>query len=163
MQPEIVVQMPSKGLKRVPMKRKPRTIGKVSTTTKNKRTTAPSVSKQKKKLDALFSRFIRERDGGQCYTCPKKDEIKKMQNGHFVPRQYLATRYDEVNNHCQCYACNMLYNGQPSAYAKRLKQDYGPDIVEILEEKRKLVVKNFPYDYWIEIYQEKLKDMGIVH
>lgn len=82
-----------------------------------------------------------------------------MQNGHFVPRQYLAVRYDEVNCHCQCYACNMLYNGQPSAYAARLERDYGKGTVEMLESKRKILVKDFPYEEWILIYREKLADL----
>ena len=122
-----------------------------------------SVKSQKSKLDAIFSKFIRERDRGQCYTCPVQKDPKQMQNGHFVPRQYLATRYDEVNNHAQCYACNMLYNGQPSAYAKRLKEDYGQDIVEILEGKRKIIIKDFDYAYWTEIYTEKYIDICKEH
>lgn len=120
----------------------------------------PKTSAQlKKQLDKIFSEYIRRRDEGQCYTCPKKDEWKKMQNGHFVPRQYLAVRYDEVNCHCQCYACNMLYNGQPSAYAARLEMDYGLGTVAMLEGRRKEITKNFPYQDWIEIYEEKLKDI----
>lgn len=95
-----------------------------------------SLAKYKKELDTVFSRYIRQRDKGQCYTCPKVDDPKRMQNGHFVPRQYLAVRYSEINCHCQCYACNMLYNGQPSRYAQRLKQDYGENIVDELEAER---------------------------
>jgi len=47
-----------------------------------------------------------------------------MQCGHFVPRQYLAVRYDEANCHTQCYACNMLFNGQPSRFAMNLERDF---------------------------------------
>lgn len=95
----------------------------------------------KKKLDVIFSRFIRWRDKGQCYTCPKKDDPKFMQCGHFNPRQYLSTRYDERNNHCQCYACNMLYNGQPSRYAQHLIEDFGQGIINELEKDRLKAVK----------------------
>lgn len=115
------------------------------------------VSTLKKKLDTVFSQYIRNRDGGKCYTCSKQDDPKRMQNGHFVPRQYLATRYDEVNCHCQCYACNMLYHGQPSAYAARLERDYGNGTVEMLESQRHEIIKDYPYEYWIEVYTEKLK------
>lgn len=108
------------------------------TTMKNK---VKTLTKWKKELDAIFSLYIRIRDDGQCYTCPKKDEIKKVQNGHFVPRQYLKTRWDERNCHCQCYACNMLYNGQPSLYAVRLRQQYGDTIIEDLEKNRMIPVK----------------------
>lgn len=117
-----------------------------------------TISKLKKELDVWFSRYIRYRDGGQCYTCPKKDDPKRMQNGHFVPRQHLAVRYDERNNNCQCYACNMLFNGQPSRYALNLIRDHGPNIIEELEGLRKQVTKRTP-DWYLEqiaIYKEKV-------
>lgn len=57
----------------------------------------------------------------------------------------------------------MLYNGQPGAYATRLERDYGKGTVELLESKRKLVVKMKPedYEYWITIFAEKLENLGI--
>lgn len=124
-----------------------------------------SAAKLRKQLDTIFSRYIRysavEADGMvSCYTCPNRNLPGKLQNGHFVPRQYLATRFDEVNNHPQCYACNMLYNGQPSAYARRLEKEYGEGTVAMLEGKRQQITKNFPYEDWIEIYKEKLADIG---
>lgn len=120
-----------------------------------------TTTKLKKELDTIFSRYIRWRDDGQCYTCSKKDNPKYMQNGHFVPRQYLSLRFDEINCHCQCYACNMLYNGQPSAYAERLKRDYGEDIIEKLELKRQEITKDFPYESKIAEYTEKFAIFGI--
>lgn len=124
---------------------------------KDKKIKPKSVSKLKKELDRVFSIFIRQRDKGVCYTCGLKKEWKQMQNGHFVPRQYLATRYSEINCHCQCYACNMLYNGQPSAYAERLKKDYGTEIIKDLEWQRKQVIKDYPYEEEIEYYKALIK------
>lgn len=110
-----------------------------------------SISFYKKQLDAVFSKFIRNRDNHTCYTCGLKMEPNRSQNGHFVPRQYTSVRYSEINCHCQCYACNMLYNGQPSRYAQRLKEDYGEGIIDILESDRHKVCK---YDaIW---YEEKI-------
>jgi len=155
-------------LKKVPLKKK-RTLvgssiiskGKRASTGKSKpnKKKSKSISKWKKELDSIFSLYIRTRDKGQCYTCPRKDEIKKMQNGHFVPRQYLSVRWDEVNNHCQCYACNMLYNGQPGAYAVRLEIDYGPGTVARLEGQRKELVrlKQDFYEAKIAEYTAKYK------
>lgn len=119
-----------------------------------------SHAKLKKELDTIFSRYIRWRDKGQCYTCPKKDDPKRMQNGHFVPRQYLSVRYDEVNCHCQCYACNMLYNGQPSRYAQRLREDYGDDIVDVLERKRQQITKDFPFEEKIAHYTKEFERLS---
>ena len=106
-----------------------------------KRPKTKSLAKWKKELDAIFSKYIRQRDQGQCFTCPKKDDPKNMQNGHFVPRQYLAVRYDERNCNCQCYACNMLYGGQGATYAIRLAQKYGQSVVEELESQRWVTTK----------------------
>lgn len=143
----------SKRPRRATLKRTPRTSLK---THKKSKAKPCSVSKRKKELDSIFSKYIRARDNHTCYTCKIVLDPKKSQNGHFVPRQYLATRYDEVNCHCQCYACNILYNGQPSAYAARLERDYGKGTVEMLEGKRKILVKDFPYEYWTQIFSEKL-------
>lgn len=117
------------------------------------------MAKLKKKLDAVFSKYIRARDNYVCYTCNRKLEPAQSQCGHFVPRQYLATRYDERNCHCQDYACNMLYNGQPSAYAKRLVEDYGAGIIEELEGLRHQVTKLTPawYEEQIAHYQERVR------
>lgn len=112
-----------------------------------------TTSKLKRELDRVFSIFIRQRDKGVCYTCGLKKQWKEMQNGHFVPRQHLSTRYSEINCHCQCYACNMLYNGQPSAYAERLKKDYGDKVIQDLEWQRRQTVKNYPYEEEIEYYK----------
>lgn len=83
-----------------------------------------------------------------------------MQNGHFVPRQYLSTRYAEDNCACQCYACNMFYNGQPSAFSIRLRQIYGENHIEMLEKKRKEINRYFDYQKIIETYKEKCKACG---
>jgi hypothetical protein len=93
-----------------------------------------SVSAWLKKADGVFSRYIRQRDGGQCFTCPYRNEWKKLQNGHFCPRQHMATRFDERNNNAQCFACNMYYGGRPDAYAVRLEAKYGPGIVKELHD-----------------------------
>ena len=124
----------------------------------SKRPKVKSLAKWKKELDTVFSKYIRQRDQGQCFTCPKKDDPKNMQNGHFVPRQYLAVRYDERNCNCQCYACNMLYGGQGATYAIRLAQKYGQSVVEELESQRWVTTKldvNW-YKEKIELYKNLL-------
>ena len=121
----------------------------------------PSVSQLKAKLDKLFSLFIRLRDRNSsgdtvCYTCGHTANWKKMQCGHFVPRQYLATRYNEMNCHAQCFACNMYYNGQPSAFAAKLEEDYGKGTVALLEGTRRTITKDFPYEQKIKYYKDQL-------
>ena len=100
----------------------------------------PQKMKLRRKLDALFSLYIRRKYSDEsgivgCYTCGKKMEIKNAQCGHFVPRQHMSTRWDEDNCRPQCYACNMLYNGQPSTFAVRLEAEK-KGTVKRLEKKR---------------------------
>lgn len=142
---------------RKPVKASKRPVVKTSGKIKEK-----PLSKLKKELDAIFSKFIRSRDKGQCYTCPKKDDPKRMQNGHFVPRQYLSVRFDEINCHCQCYACNMLYGGQPSRYAMNLERDYGEGTVARLERMRQNITKLTPffYEYEIARYTQLLVELS---
>jgi len=130
-----------------------------------KNTKTLTISKVKKELDRVFSIYVRTKysENGivQCYTCPKRGEIKEMQNGHFVPRQYLATRYHEMNCRPQCYACNMLYNGQPSAFATRLEQEE-KGIVKKLEALRHQSLKWYVSDYLtkIEHYKKKIEKLS---
>ncbi len=88
-------------------------------------------------------------------------EPNRSQCGHFIPRQYLALRFSEVNCHCQCYACNMIYNGQPSVYALKLQKLYGKKIIEELEKKRQEITKLEPSWYLEKIayYETKLETL----
>lgn len=109
-----------------------------------------TVTWYKKRADALFSTFLRQKyadkDGMvKCYTCDYKAHWKKMQNGHLVSRYYLATRYDERNCRPQCYTCNMWRNGMIPHFAAKLQKDLGQGIVEELYEKARQLTKNFDY------------------
>ena len=57
---------------------------------RNKQTPKSSISKLKKKLWTLFSKYIRLRDSDyrgicSCCTCGIKKHYKEMQAGHFLP------------------------------------------------------------------------------
>lgn len=95
------------------------------------------MAKLKKKLDAVFSKFIRQRDAGICFTCGIKKEQKYQQNGHYISRQHNSTRYDEQNCHCQCVRCNIMLNGNMDEYALRLIRKYGAGILKKLNKKKK--------------------------
>ena len=127
---------------------------------KKKRRKKSDSQRLKDTLDAIFSKYIRLRDNREgCFTCGHNPGWKKLQNGHFVPRQYLETRFDERNCHAQCYACNMFYGGQPATYAKRLQDKYGQGVVEELERGRWVTVKDFPYQEKIDHYTQEVDIM----
>lgn len=117
------------------------------------------IRKLKKKFDDVFSKYIRARDAGICFTCGIKKEPKYQQNGHYISRAYNTTRYDEENCHCQCVACNIFKKGNMDEYALRLIRRYGKGILEKLN-KKKLQEKHWTEQELIDLietYKKKLK------
>jgi hypothetical protein len=118
-------------------------------------------SQLKKKLDEVFSIFIRMRDKGVCFTCCSKSEWKYTDAGHFINRKHLVTRWDERNVHAQCIGCNRFRNGNKEDYAVRLEQLYGHGILQELH-MLKQTGKEFKYnelENLINHYQEKIKQL----
>jgi len=105
----------------------------------------PSRSKLVKKLDAVFSQYIRLKDsvGGYatCFTCGKKDHWKKLQNGHFQSRKHYATRWDEQNCQVQCAGCNVFRYGEQFLFAKYLDERFYAGLSDELYIKAKQIVK----------------------
>lgn len=122
-------------------------------------------SRIKKKLDKVFSRYIRlkESDGVccTCVTCGKQDLIKNMQAGHYKSRIYMALRYDERNVHPQCKSCNIFGHGKLDLYALYLIDRYGVEILQEFEDMIKEPCK-LSTDYLkskIEYYEQQVKEM----
>lgn len=93
----------------------------------------------KKELDKYFSLYIRKIFPHQCYTCGKTEGL--MQCGHFVSRQYLATRWSVDNCRPQCWGCNGFGNGKPLDFEERLKKELGSEYVENMKASRHQVLK----------------------
>lgn len=88
--------------------------------------------------DIIFSQHIRlmyadEFGMVQCYTCPTIKHWKQMQNGHYIPRAHMPTRFSAKNCRPQCKDCNEHKNGNLIVFAERL-EDEEPGIVELLKE-----------------------------
>ena len=107
----------------------------------------------KKELDRVFSIYIRQKYDKSCYTCGK---VGTLQNGHFVSRQYIATRWDENNCRPQCVGCNIFGNGKPLDFEERLKKDLGDDFVEEMKLTRHQSLKLDRHWYTAEIEKYKL-------
>ena len=106
---------------------------------------AKTKSKLTKELDLYYSRYIRKiyaEDGYvKCVTCGKFDEIKFMQNGHYVSRRFYSTRWDDDNCHPQCYSCNVGLAGNYAAYSLYMIDRYGIDILQSLVKRSKAPYK----------------------
>lgn len=67
--------------------------------------------------------------------------IASAQAGHFVSRQFLATRWDENNCRPQCWGCNGYGKGQPLIFEENLVAEIGKKKVEALKKSRHQVLK----------------------
>jgi hypothetical protein len=84
----------------------------------------------KKKLDIIFSKYIRLRDKGKpCITSCRPWE-PNHQTGHLISRRYMATRWDEQNAHGQSPADNMWGGGEQLLHALAVDKLYGPGTAE---------------------------------
>lgn len=111
-------------------KPKKRATGKIATKKRKVKTQA----QLKKELDAIYSRYIRQKYPAKCYTCGKTDT--PLHCGHFISRSYLATRWEENNTRPQCVGCNIYGNGKPLDFEERLKAELGDEYVEKMKAKR---------------------------
>jgi len=101
-----------------------------------------TIPKLKKKLDTVFSKYIRysySEDGEHvaCYTCGIVKPIKEMHNGHYIPRTQSPTRYHESNCRPQCPGCNSFRSGMPHVFRENLCIEIGAYAVEQMEEESK--------------------------
>jgi len=102
-------------------------------------------SKLVKKLDSIFSQYIRQKDADNdmatCFTCDKVDNVKSLQNGHFQSRKHYSTRWDEVNCQVQCPKCNVFNYGEQFVFGSKLDSKYGEGTARRLHIKAQQIVK----------------------
>src|SRR3990167_7549683 len=129
--------------------------------TKHKKNKVLSVRQLKVKLDAIFSRFIRERDNWTCFTCGAKAPEVVIQCGHFISRAHNSTRYDPENCVAQCVKCNIFLAGNHGEFAIRLMEKLGQEGFRALVEKSRQTKQFTPHELKkiIELYEERTRKM----
>ena len=119
----------------------------------------------KLKLDRIFSEFIRKRDSKngyfKCISCGQIKPYAQADCGHYINRQHMSTRFDEVNCNGQCRSCNRFDEGNIQGYRKGLIQKYGLQATDFLEIKKTQTkhYTDFEYGVLIKYYQKKLKEL----
>lgn len=87
--------------------------------------------------DKYHSAYIRNRgsDGtwNWCYTCGVQVPLDEIQNGHFISRRYVNTRWNDINCNPQCNECNVLKGGNLKVYEQKLRAQYGDDTINGLK------------------------------
>ena len=124
----------------------------------------PTRSKLVKKLDVVFSQYVRlsnadDRGYCTCVTCGKKGHWKNggIQAGHFISRKHYSTRWDERNVKPQCVACNVYRAGEQYKYSLYLGNNLSKKLLEKSRELRKFT--NIELEEMIADYSERLKKL----
>lgn len=129
--------------RRTPLRARPKEKTKFERTeVKTKKKIPCKLSKKKltEKLDEVFSKYIRlkysdKRGICYCISCGRPHHWKDIQDGHYMSRRYLSTRWSEDNNRPQCVACNIFNQGNIQAYRVALIKEIGEKRVNLVEAR----------------------------
>lgn len=118
-----------------------------------------------KKLDKIFSEYIRLRDSMgayfRCISCGKIKPYAQADCGHYHSRVHMATRFDEDNCHAECARCNRFVADHLIGYRKNLIEKIGQSRFDLLEFKASQTKKwsDFELKALIEHYKEKVTQL----
>ena len=91
--------------------------------------------------------------------CGKVFPWKEIQNGHYMSRRYMSTRFSEDNCRPQCVACNIFNQGNIQMYRRALIKQIGEQRVDLIEARARTENKNwslFEYNQLIAFYQNEV-------
>lgn len=128
----------------------------------------PSVSALVKKLDRVFSEYIRLRDSRpfsykmfRCISCGEIKPYDQADAGHFISRTHMSTRFDENNVHAECRFCNRFKADHMIGYQHNLIVKLGEQRYHLLLARGKETKKWSPWELELLIrhYTEEVKRM----
>jgi len=135
-----------------------------------RRKTIPNLQATLWPIMALYIKQNHSHDGEwcTCITCGKAIQIGSIdcQAGHFIPRSYSPTKYEEDNLRPQCARCNgassqghfAKYSGRPIEFERALRLEIGDERVD---ELKMMSTELWKWDRFylidkIEYYKEQL-------
>ena len=128
----------------------------------------PTISKLKKKLDAIYSKWLRlsyaSKNGYcECISCGKKFHWKEGDCGHYISRNHNATRYYFRNTYPQCKRCNIMLGGNYPEFTHRLIGRFGVEIIEELVAMKRITKQFKPYELeeLIDEFKGKVKELEV--
>jgi hypothetical protein len=133
--------------------------GKVKEKAKKK----PKISSLKLRAWTLFSTYVRLRDClkttgtteyGKCITCGETVSFSEGDAGHFIPRRWNETLFDEKNVHLQCKDCNWSKGGNVHEYRRKIVEMYSEE--EALELERRAWL---PHKFTVQELQDLIQDI----
>ena len=115
-------------------------------------------------LDNVCRDIVRHRDGYQCVLCGSRVQ---PQNGHVLVRGKWGTRFDLLNQHCQCASCNIRHGKAQQSwyYYNWFKDKWGMGawdyLCELAESKRDNKAWSvLELQTLLEEYEKLLDDLG---
>jgi len=132
---------------------------------KKTRKKKPTRWKLVKKLDAIFSQYIRllgtdKYWNCECVTCWDIKHWKEMQNGHFISRSNYKYRWDEKNCHVQCMRCNVFLSWNYINYTLFMQKYLWEDEVERMVYDKQLIKITTPeIEEMIEHYKKCVAEL----
>jgi hypothetical protein len=128
----------------------------------------PTLAALVRKLDKVFSVYIRTKDADQCgtvtcVTCGKLLHWKEAHASHFVSRRHMSVRFDERNVHVCCPRCNVFEHGALDDYSKYIIETYGMETFNELLRLKRVNMKWLRSDLeeMIAVYQMKTKQLEL--
>lgn len=114
------------------------------------------ISKLKMKLWAVCAKFIKERDGGVCFTSSVRVEGSNAHCGHGKPSSICNAilRYHPYNLHTQSMVENIHHSGNGGEYYRRQVSKYGQEKIDFLYQINNRLIKadKFFYEQLHELY-----------
>jgi len=115
----------------------------------------------------VFSWYMRlmhsddETGMGTCFTCDQELHWTKLQNGHFISRAKMPTRFRPDNCRPQCYACNIRRSGEQWLFGRKLDEHYGAGHAEKMYRlsQRSYQFTKEQYETYIEYYEAKVAEI----
>lgn len=83
----------------------------------------------------------------------------RIQNGHYMSRKYLSTRFDENNCRPQCVSCNVFQQGNIQLYRRNLIEEIGNEMVDAVEAKALAVTTKMASFEYKELYDHYRKEV----
>ena len=120
----------------------------------------PTRSKIVKKLDTVFSQYIRLSNADNnknciCVTCNKTFFWKEIQAGHFMSRKHYSIRWDERNVKPQCAGCNVFRYGEQFKFSLYLGNKLSEELLAESRVIRKFT--NVELEEMIQKYSQRLE------
>lgn len=134
-----------------------------------KKTGKSRLSTLTRKLDEIFSLYIRARDSKdghfRCISCGRILPYEQADCGHYFSRTHKNTRWDEENCSAECKRCNRFCADHLEGYRIHLIEKIGQRNFDLLSVRAHQIRKwsEFELEELIKYYKAKYESLKEIH